>query len=189
MKKIALIVAFFSVFFSCSEKKTSFNNGDDEPHIAFIFIGEGECQFTFNEPDDSTTLIENGFVYGQCLPIGFVENPILVPDTFIRFYDDFGYSLIMTQEFLNQQIQECSLNLYANDPDEFFYDIVYNNNENFGLRFRVYRDDSVESDCYFQDHVWYLEGEDIMKFDWEKIKNQIEKKLNLSKESPQFYIW
>lgn len=188
MKKV-IIVAFFLSFFSCSEKKssnTSNNSGNPIP-IVFVFSGD-EYEFTFYEASDLTTLIDSGFVYGRCLPIGFVENPILVPDIFIRFYDDFGYSLIMTQEFLNQQIQECSLNLYANDPDEFSYDIVYNNNENFGLRFRVYRDDSVESDCYFQDHVWYLEGEDIMKFDWDEIKKEIEKELK-ENESPQFYIW
>jgi len=166
MKKLAIIAVFLS-FFSCINKNTEKNDtdntssiGQDPIEIGIIYLNIDsfeqdstsfirEYEFVFRNGNDSLTLLKNGIIHGDYIPMEQVGKKIVVPGNFIRFHDKTGTSLIVSPEFLAEKIQESTRDVYP-----CFYD---------SAGYRVYRvdifDDESELEVTFYKYAF---DKDIM---------------------------
>lgn len=205
MKKLVLIAAFLS-FFSCvnqNTKKNEIANNIDsitaEQEYEFIFLDSGdsiedttssirEYEFVFRNGNDSLTLLKNGHVHGDYIPMEYVGNKIVVPDKFIRFHNETGTSLIFSPEFLAEKIKRSSIDIFPclldEEGDRIYCVDLYDES---GLRITIFKypfdKDIISSFFKINEEVWnanYFEDDNIAS-DIKKAFpdfNKIEERIN-----------
>lgn len=140
MKKLFFVITLLS-FFACTEKRgneTNYTSGDTFDSYEFVFR---------NPAIDSIAIIESGYVYGDYVPVECIGERIVVPpDKFIRFYDDVGNALILTEEFVSGQIKYCENAVCVDTLFGHRIYLVAYLGEDFGLMFYKWPgDDAIHS--------------------------------------------